>query len=165
MRKEIPLGESEIVNGAIAVVGLAFCAAIGLFSWRALSTLTHLARPSCALLAGVIGLIGSFPFKLLRERFGYARLAFVGSSLLFYPHGWFWFARKLPTSTIQSIYEERLSAAADDADLGPRWRLVFERTDGTRTELGNFRNERIHDVVDDLRSFVRAQRDPEDIRG
>lgn len=46
-------------------------------------------------------------------------------------------------------------------NFGTRWRLVLELSDGTRAKTGNFRDARIHDIVDELNAFVRSQQSTE----
>jgi hypothetical protein len=137
--KTVSLGESELIAGVTAVLGLAAFATVFCLTLHKLWPPVSWAVSYCA----------AVPFPMFRRRFGQLQLTTTDGALHFYPHGPLFSARTFPIEAIRSISELRLS----DSELV--WAIVVEFVDGTRTQLDKFRSSNIHELVAELNaSFV-----------
>lgn len=140
MVKTISLGESELIAGITALLGLvAF--ATGLFV-----TLHNLCLP----VSLAVSYCAALPFMMFRRRFGQLQLRVTARALHFYPNGPLLPSRAFPAESIRSVSELRL------ADPGPVWAIVVECVDGSRVQIGRFSNPNIHELIAELNGVIRA---------
>lgn len=140
MVKTISLGESGLIAGITAVLGLVAFATVFFLSLHKLCLPVSLAVSYCAAL----------PFMMVRRRFGQLQLRVTARALHFYPNGPLLPARAFPAESIRSVSELRLS------DLGPVWAIVVECVDGSRVQIGRFSNPNIHELIAELNAVIRT---------